>query len=343
MFFPGIEVSDIVAAGVSIHGTGFDREALVPSIIVILFFVWTMRGAPVNEKAQGGFTLGWIILIGFIIFGLLAPGDSFGAARGWPSYATDGAELSAYLDRPKPAPWSGLPVTPIIILAVLWFVVPSDGGKAKAKPKSKASKPDPLTEALVESLRNGKRALIPAVPFLAFPALAEAGTGVATEGAAIGWGIISALCAVVVLRFYARRVPLLALAIVLCFFAGTLARADLWESDGERAVREAQAEKIRLEAQAAYQRELALLRAQGHVSAATTAEAEKNMVPITIVFVVAIGATFLYWRELRTREAREDELRRLQIRLAVAESRTCEAPFGRPSALLAMEDRHGRR
>jgi len=80
MFFPIIEVSDIVAAGISVHGTGFDREALVPSILVIGFFIWAMKGAPVNEKASGGFTLGWVILLGFLVFGLLIPPESFGAA-----------------------------------------------------------------------------------------------------------------------------------------------------------------------------------------------------------------------------------------------------------------------
>jgi len=352
------EAHSILAAGISIHGTGFDREALVPSILVIGFFIWTMRGAPVNERASGGFTLGWVILLAFLIFGLLAPGESFGAA-GFPDYAPQGEEFHVNLRRP--APWNGIPITPIVIALALWFLIPEGKGKAqKPKQKPQASKPDPVAQIVMDSLRSGKK-LIPLALLVAFPATADAAGPVVTADSASWWvaptylliGIGAALTVPVAIQ-RGRLFIAVGLALI-CVHSGVTAYrlsvpeaaagmvGNLFESDGEKAVKQAEAERIRLEADARYRREIALLQSRGHVTAPAT-EPNRSMVPITIVFLVAVTATILYWREIRTREAREDELRRLQIRLAVAESRTGwtrEPGFGEPSAFL-LEDRHGR-
>lgn len=215
---------DILTAGISVHGTGFDREALVPSILVIGFFLWCMKGAPVNEKASGGFTLGWVIL-------------------------------------------------------------------------------------------------------LAFPALADAATAPTNPDGAAIWAIMATVASMALIKAYANGRPLIALALAVFLFVGAVgaltnaARADLWESDGERAVKEAQAESIRLEAQARYKRELALLRSSGH---APPPPDDESPVLIWLIFGIAIAAIGWAYIENRWRERRDLEIRELQYRLSIAENRQRE-------------------
>jgi hypothetical protein len=136
------------------------------------------------------------------------------------------------------------------------------------------------------------------------------------------------------LKALANRRYLVALALSILFFLGavgamTNASADLWESDGERAIREAEAERIRLEANAAYQRELALLRSQGHAAAAAPAG---NGPAVAFWLFAAVAALAILWGfvENRWREAREAEIRALKKRLEIAERDRFPAlpPFG---------------
>lgn len=121
------------------------------------------------------------------------------------------------------------------------------------------------------------------------------------------------IAALIVAGFYAvRTLPEVHASVIGNFF----------ESEGSREIRKAEADRIRAEAEirrmqarADIARQAALLESAGYPPRRTG-----SGTPLGLAFLVAVVAVGAYWAELRRREAREDEIRRLQIRLAVAEA-----------------------
>jgi hypothetical protein len=309
------EIQSYLTTGVSVHGTGFQSDLWLGNLAIIAFVVWCFRSG--GKKA---------LILALIPAALLAMATPEANAAPFPDYSTDPLpHPTGYVSSPERIPMDGLGITPLVIFAVLLWVVTSGKQPEKSKPKKPAKPADPTAD-LMAALLKSKKALIPAVPLLAMvPAIAEAaGTPPALDnGPALGWALIGAFALCMGFKAVAGRRYVLALALSILFFLGavgamTNANADLWESDGERAVRQAQAEKIRLEAQAAYQRELALLRSQGHAAPAAPAERW----PVAAFWILAgVSALAMGWAfiESRWREAREAEIRALKQRLEIAE------------------------
>lgn len=121
------------------------------------------------------------------------------------------------------------------------------------------------------------------------------------------------------------------IALVCAFWSD--AHGFSFESDGDRALKEAQAEEIRLRAQAEYRRELALLESKGH----HRPEDRDGVSSAAFLLAFAVAVASLLWAfvENKWRTARETELRELTLRLAIAQS--AERPAVPSRALAAPE------
>ncbi|MFP4310206.1 MAG: hypothetical protein ACLFQQ_23585 [Desulfococcaceae bacterium] len=313
------EIQSYLTTGVSVHGTGFQSDLWLGNLAIVAFVVWCFRSG--GKKA---------LILALIPAALLAMATPEANASRYPDYQP-GPYVPHPSDFPSSSqriPFDGMDITPLLVFGALLWVATSGKQPEKSKPK-KPSKPesDPMADMMAAMLRN-KKALIPVVPLLAMaPAIANAaGPLPALEsGPVVGWALVGLFAAFMGLRALADRRMALALALTVVAVVGLskAAPAFIFESDGERAVKEANAERIRLEAQAAFQREMALLRSQGH------AAPPANRLP-TVAFwlLFGIAALAVGWAyiENRWREHREAEIRLLRQRLDIAERRQPRFP-----------------
>jgi hypothetical protein len=302
----------MLLSGVSVHGTGFDREVLPLSLAVILFAGWMMKGAPVNDQTRKGTDLLWILIGAFVLWGL------FGCAPA--NAAPDPAPVAAVAESAPALPvWNNLDVTPLAVLVFLIFAIP--GG-------------------------NGKKAL---AALAVIPAgMAHAGGAGADLAPAASWwtfplSLTVSMLSLIFAKWTAgRQDKARALAFVLlALWSGFIAIrtapdahagviGNLFESDAERMA--AEAKRARALAELERQRTDSAIR---HQAAALDAERQRALLRAAgygdqkgrvetwtwILFVAAGGSVAMaaYW--LRRSEAAEAEIRRLSARLEVAERR----------------------
>lgn len=130
-----------------------------------------------------------------------------------------------------------------------------------------------------------------------------------------------------------------------CSVAGAGLIGNALEADGDRAIKEAKADRIRAENEIARlraaldaERQRAMMRAAGHAPPSAPAETETDRFVALLIFAVAVGAVGLYWMELRKREAKEAEIRELQVQLAIAERRAADRPLLPQTGALSLAD-----
>lgn len=329
----------LLSSIVTVGGSGFDAGVLPGSIAVILVAAWMMKGAPSNERTQKGFDLAWILIGAFLLWGL------FGCA---PARAGDApaapAPTAAVQSEDGGRPWGdfdwrGRDVTPLALLIGLAFLFSGGPGGGAKK----------------------------AVPFLLLAMTAGAAHAAPTPDGAAGDppGAFNFVCALV--AFFGSMASLKAAGdrggpffAVLCLLiavgsgvvavrnippAGAGLIGNVLESDGSRAIKEAKADRIRAENEIARlraaldaERQRAMMRAAGHAPPSAPAETETDRFVALLVFAVAVGAVGLYWMELRKREAKEAEIRELQVQLAIAERRAADRPLLPQSGALSLAD-----
>lgn len=278
---------------VTMHGTGFD-PALWPGNLAILAFAgWMIFGGRMSDRTKGGVNLVFVLILGLMFFGLFG-GTSHGAEPGVVVSAVDGRTLP---------PWHGIDLVGLFILGLLYlafFHEPPKGDPEKKKPESKpAPKPesDPRL-ALVASLfdPSTKKSLL--IPLLLFPLLSVATTADAS-------------------RFADAFTP--SDRIAQAEAARARALAELERTRTENAIRIEQT-------RADIERQTALLRSAGY-----RPESDDTLVfAAGFAMALCVLALFLYWLENRWRVSRENEVRELQMRLALMEQRPRPVTVFRP-------------
>ena len=346
-----IDAAELLSAGITLQGTGFERD-LLPGIIGILAVAfWMFRGAPVSPRAEGGFNLLWILVIGFILWGLFAPPISHGAnappdPAGIEARIEDGP-ISDGGDAAGPA-WNGIDIMPLAIPVFLFLVF---RGEEDGK----------------------KRAILPFLPFLlalSSPGLVHAADVGMEAASGEWWRFPFLLCLSFASIFCAKlsaireeRPIIIAGFVAVAFVAGFVAvrnipeahgfAGNFFESDGTRAIREAEADRIRTEnelvrlrAALDAERQRALLRAASPPAAPAPVGRRDagGAVGFWMLFAVAALGAGMAFHYMRQSERAAAELRRIAFRLEIAERE--RAGFERDMKFLDFEPnaggRHGR-
>lgn len=122
----GLPEIAVQVAGITVHGTGFDREMLPVTAGFVLFMVWVFRGAPMPGRIFDG-------AIGLFVVGLVALAVLFGCspeAFGSFGDVKDGAftSISGETSDIVGVFAGGLDFIVPAAGLILWFIIPSGKG-----------------------------------------------------------------------------------------------------------------------------------------------------------------------------------------------------------------------